>query len=420
MFDLCRVRGYCYVFLFCLRLSFCWAGLAEETVYLTWQGNPTTSMTVQWITPSRERQSRIVYRPRQEMGDWLERAGEEQPFPQAAPYLLHRVTLDHLQPNTLYTFKVMPYEKEYQFLTAPSELEGELHFVVGGDMYHDAASFMARTCQAAAKTNPLFAVIGGDIAYAVKSVKEEIGRWIEWIKIWHATMVTPAGNLVPVVAAVGNHDVVGQYDQTPAQAAVFSALFPMPGERVYNVLDFSSYLSLFLLDSGHANPIAGKQTEWLKDALNSRQKTLHRFAVYHVPAYPSVRHAQNRQSAAIRTCWVPLFEEGGVQVAFEHHDHAYKRTYPLRQGRIHPLGVVYIGDGAWGVEKSRKPVATRPYLAKSASVRHFVVVTLTPSTQYFRCFTDRSRLIDDYLLQVTLERKRQSVPLPPGKLQELD
>ena len=124
----------------------------------------------------------------------------------------------------------------------------------------------------------------------------------------------------------------------------------MPGHQIYNSLDFGSFLSLILLDSGHANPIEGAQTQWLNNVLEKRQNILHRFAFYHVPAYPCVRSYRTKQSVLIRKTWIPLFEKWGIQVAFEHHDHAYKRTYPLLKNRIQPHGIIYLGDGGWGLK----------------------------------------------------------------------
>jgi hypothetical protein len=40
-----------------------------------------------------------------------------------------------------------------------------------------------------------------------------------------------------------------------------------------------------------------------------------------------------------------LFDRYGVQLAFENHDHTFKRTYPLRAGKLDPRGTVYLGDG---------------------------------------------------------------------------
>lgn len=386
------------VFVLIFSAGFCRADLAQETVYLTWQQNPSTTMTIQWLSTSQEKQNAIVYRELKEERKWWNETGENFPFPQSPLYLIHRVELKNLQPGTEYAFKILPQEREYRFKTLPSQLEKELHFVVGGDMYHDALQFMVKTCQKAAQTAPAFALIGGDIAYAVSSnyPYQNIERWIEWIKVWNGTMITPQGHLIPVIAAIGNHDLIGQFDQTPSQAAVFSALFPMPGKNIYNVLDFNSFLTVFLLDSGHANPIEGHQTNWLRKALEERQNIPHRFAIYHVPAYPSVRGYQTPQSIAIRKNWVPLFEKGGIQVVFEHHDHAYKRTHPLLHNRIHPQGIVYLGDGGWGVEKPRTQRTKRPYLAKFISARHFIAVTLTPSQQVFKCINDQGQILDEY------------------------
>ncbi len=394
--------GLSFLSLFFLNYC-CGAELAQETVYLTWQQSPSTTMTIQWVSPVQEKQTMVMYRLKNGEEQWRKVVGEELAFPCASHYLIHRVELQNLQSDTEYIFKVFPYIEEYRFLTAPSRLDKELRFVVGGDMYHDGIQLLAKTCQKASETNPTFALVGGDIAYAVKSRHlpiQLIDRWISWIKVWHANMVTPQGRLIPVIAAIGNHDLIGEFDQSPAQAAIFSALFPMPGKRIYNVLDFNSYLSIFILDSGHANPIAGQQTNWLRTTLKERLQVTHRFALYHVPAYPSVRKFQNKCSTAIRSAWVPLFEKEGLQAAFEHHDHAYKRTHPLLKNRIHPQGVVYMGDGGWGVEEPRKLRTKRSYLAKFASARHFIAVTLTPSQQSFKCINDQGQVLDEYIQSV--------------------
>lgn len=389
---------------FSLLVVSCWADNLD-TLYLTWQHSPSSTMTLQWITSPQEKQTEVIYRQRKNEREWRKVSGESFPIPRSPEYLIHRVELLELQPDTEYIFKVIPYEDCYQFLTAPTNLEKELKFIVGGDMY-DSLTDMNRTSEKAAQTNPVFAVIGGDIAYAVtssKSTSEDIQRWIEWIKAWHKTMVTPQGNLIPVIAAIGNHDLLGQYDQTPTQAAVFSAFFRANDKKIYDVLDFSDYLSIVLLDSGHANPIGGEQTRWLDSVLKERQHIPHLFAIYHVPAYPSVRSFQTRQSSLIRHFWVSSFEKWGLQVAFEHHDHAYKRTYPLRKNRIHSQGVVYIGDGGWGVKT--RPVRARPYIAKAASVRHFIAVSLTPFRQKFTSISEKGEIIDEFVTETQICQK---------------
>ena len=46
--------------------------------------------------------------------------------------------------------------------------------------------------------------------------------------------------------------------------------------------------------------------------------------------------------------------------------HTFKRTHPLKGGKVHPNGTVYLGDGYWGIEngltaKNQKPLLRLPH-----------------------------------------------------------
>ena len=394
------------VIIYLINVSlYCFADFASDTVYLTWKRCPDTTMTIQWITRLEDPQSQVYYEVPGSLNR-QQKIGSSALLPNSKEYLLHQVELTNLTPNTLYQFAISadPLIKPLFFQTMPQELQEPIRFVIGGDMYHDGKTTkdMQKTCHQAVKTNPHFAILGGDIAYAVSGSglhsEENIDRWIDWIRAWSSCMRTENGRLIPVLSAIGNHDLRGQYNQTPAQAKVFSSLFPMPGERIYNAIDFGQYMSFFIMDSGHANSIDGEQSKWLKEVLQARTKTLHRFAIYHVPAYPSIRNFNNPQSVAIRKYWVPIFEQNGIQMAFEHHDHAYKRTIPLLQGKLNAKGIVYIGDGAWGVDRARpKSKVKKPYLAKFISSRHFILMTIDPLKREMKSIDDSGKVIDEYI-----------------------
>lgn len=385
-----------FLFVFINTLSL-YAQLDDETVFLTWQRDPQTTMTIQWISSISDTASSVFYKKKNANEVSKEQNGQIRPFPHSPEYLIHRVELVNLSPNTLYAFTISKEGREYCFITAPSDLKEDILFVVGGDMYHDTQEKVAKTSKVAAHKNPLFALVGGDIAYAVRSSRSENNpRWIEWVKLWHKEMVSQDGRLIPVIAALGNHDIIGQFGQTPLQAAVYSTLFPLPGDQGYATLDFGCYLSIIILDSGHAHSIEGEQTQWLSKTLEQRKNQLHRFALYHVPAYPSIRDFNNVYSATIRTSWVPLFEKWRLHAAFEHHDHAYKRTHPLLKNAIHPQGIIYFGDGAWGVDNPRKQKKSCFYIAKFASIRYILAVTLSQNKETFRCFSEDDTLIDEY------------------------
>jgi hypothetical protein len=131
------------------------------------------------------------------------------------------------------------------------------------------------------------------------------------------------------------------------------------------------------------------------------QNILHRFAIYHVPAFPSVRYFRNHENCSIRRHWVPLFEKYGLHAAFENHDHAYKRTHPLLDGARDPYGVVYFGDGSWGARPRIPKKARRTsYLAKTKSRRQYLLVTLTKTERLFQSKTLHDHIIDSYVQRV--------------------
>ena len=377
-------------------------------VYLTWQRNPETTMTIHWITRANRKANTVEYRQASD-NQWSAANGSSIHMPEQSPYLVHTVELINLKPDCDYVFRPGKDAVEYKFRTLPALLEKPLRFIVGGDMYHDSLKILHETNIQAARTDPQFALVGGDIAYAVSGFSflpswiqlrmdhwhsGQTERWLEWLVAWKRDMVTSDGRLIPILPAIGNHDTNGRFGQTPAESPYFYSLFAMPGSQGYNVLDIGNYMSLLILDSGHTHPIGGEQEKWLADALHDRVHVPNKFALYHVPAYPSVRSMDNEYSSQVRQHWVPLFEKYGLTAAFEHHDHAYKRTHPILQNHVDPSGVLYLGDGAWGMKKPRQPKNERWYLAKTASARHFILVTLDSHNCYFTAIASNGVILD--------------------------
>lgn len=189
-------------------------------------------------------------------------------------------------------------------------------------------------------------------------------------------------------------------------APYFYSFFAFPGQPGYNTLDLGKYLSLFVLDSDHTNPIDGVQTEWLSEQLKRRKEVLHKIPIYDVGAYSSYRKFNGRIPQRIRQHWLPLFEEHGVKVAFENHDHAYKRTYPLKRNKRDENGIVYIGDGSWGrIPRGVDDVATTWYLKKGAAEKSFVIMTIQGHSQSMLMINDEAQLIDSYPPLVKESRK---------------
>jgi len=389
---------------------------APMGLLLTWQRDPLTTMTIDWHIGESSTAQTIRYR-RAEASEW--RSGptpERLPFPHVEDTWIYRVELTGLEPGSLYEFQLSQGGRTYRFQTMPKDLRKPLRFASGGDVRHER-EMMERMNRLVVQFDPDFIVWGGDLAYA-DGRPDRAYRWVDFLDVMMRTLVTAEGRVIPVLAAPGNHEVRGGYHHNSEVyapgpewqrefAPYYFSLLAFPGHPGHGVLDFGDYLSILLLDTDHTGPIEGAQTAWLRASLLDRVNVPHVFPVYHVPAYPSVRSPSGRTTQRVRDNWVPLFDEFGVRVAFEAHDHTFKRTHPLRGGAIHPAGVVYMGDGAWGV-RNRVIGASHPeaawYLDRALTDRHFSLVTLHGPHLHILTVNEDGRVVDEFPKAPTMPR----------------
>lgn len=390
-----------------------------ETLFLTWHRDPTTTMTIQWVgTQGETSDYRIFYRPAltpwrvaswapvaatpagfgtiiSTLSDWQVQRPVTKPYPHT-DFKVFRAELAHLQPGTNYEFRIGRSSPLYRFRTMPSKVTDVFSFISGGDCGINQAAVANN--QQAARQDPQFAVIGGDLGY-------DNGRSVEtslaFLKNYSRHMVAPDGRMIPLIAGIGNHEVDGGYDKPRSKApffyALFDGLFPETG---YNTLDFGDYLSLVLLDTGHTTQIAGEQADWLEKTLRARKDHPNVMVVNHVPAYPSFRSstASSKDKKGTgednRKHWVPLFEKYRVPVVLEHHDHTFKRTKPLIDSREDENGVLYLGDGSWGRLRAAKSPDQLSYLAKSSSDFHLSLHRLQGKERFHLALDSTGKVMD--------------------------
>lgn len=378
------------------------------TLYATWSADPTTTMDIMWLVPhlGEAGVGAVYYREKgQTKAEWVRSQGKFSPFPYTES-IMFRSHLQGLKPDTEYEFrfeasKQYPETRIYSFRTMPAKLDRPLRFAFGGDMGVTKEAF--KVSHAVMTHDPDFILIGGDLAYT-NAAPTAVTQELAWLKLLKDCFISPSGRLTPILAAIGNHETANSKDYSSAhpleKASYYYVEFPFPGIPAYGAIDFGNYMSIIMLEA-HTIEIGGVQTEWLAKALEARKDVPYVFPVYHVPQYPVYRDFEGEWSAAQRKHWGPLFEKYGIRVAFENHDHAYKRTYPLRDGKVvsDDLGITYIGDGAWGVQ-TRPVKADRWYLAKALQENYFGIATLEPSQngkgQSFRMYNADNKLIDSY------------------------
>ncbi len=401
-----------------------------NTLFLTWQRDPTTTMTVQWIGTRGETPNTNIYYTSgitaaatavvasvaapisagviksgsavsaAAVAAWNSQETSSSPFGQS-DLKVFRAELTKLTPGTNYQFRIGKHSPIYRFRTMPAKATDAISFISGGDCGVNAHA-IANNIQAA-RQDPMFAVIGGDLGYDNGTA---IDTSLAFVRNYSKHMIGRDGRLIPMVTCIGNHEVEGGYAKPRGKAPfyynLFDGLFPETG---YNTLDFGDYLSLVLLDTGHTSPIEGAQTDWLEKTLKARVDHPHVMVVNHVPAYPSFRNPEavpSKDPKAIahgtgegnRKHWVPLFEKYRVPVVLEHHDHTFKRTKPLIDGLANERGVLYLGDGSWGRIRSPNAAEKLSYLAVTSRDYHLSLHRLQGAERFHVALNESGKIMD--------------------------
>lgn len=298
-----------------------------DQVVLTWSGAPQTTQTVQWRSAARAPEARLRYRPAGVEGAAAWQYQEAETVLLKDPYMIndpevarHTVSLTDLEPGATYTYQAGTggiWSEPAQFQTAPANADTFRFMYLGdaqtgldawGGLLHDA---YARHPEAA------FCILAGDLVNRGGDRAD-----------WDAFFAGAGGvyDRCPLVPAIGNHD-----DDDPRGPWLYLDLFDLPDngpeqvepERAYS---FTYGTAFFVVLDSNLPPET--QTDWLDQQLAS-SRALWKIAVYHHPVYPS---KPSRDNPEIRQEWAPLFDQYGVDLALQGHDHAYMRTHPLRGG----------------------------------------------------------------------------------------
>lgn len=284
----------------------------------------------------------------------------------------HHGYLNNLKPSTRYYITVESDGKrlgEYSFITAPAD-DRDVMLFIGGDsrlgvdrVEDDNARRRMNTVM-----RKLFEKNPGIIALSHTADYTNSAHWSQlyyWLKDHFEKTTTSDKRLLPIFPARGNHDMdIG-----------FEEMFWWPNRQndYYYTANINKNTAIVILNTEIS--INGDQRVWLEKELQTlRPKKRWLSALYHRPAYPSVRAYEDGESR--RRAWVPLFEKYKLDLVSSGHDHSMKRTVPILNVKANANGIVYIGDGGLGV-RPREVDPTRWYLkppgiAKSVHNVHMV------------------------------------------------
>jgi len=351
------------------------SGPTLENIYLTFPVEDTAhNITVNYHTRNLSMVSYIHYDTEPRLGNkelyQFSAKGVASGFP-ASERTMHSITLNELEAGQTYYFIVgddlSGYSQEYHFKTLPAD-DSPVHIVQGGDMNTDPV--FVDISKSAIEKEPDVIFVGGDIAYA-NGFLTSLNRWDDWFKNMSSVVIRPDNRVIPLIVAIGNHEVNNTVFGSPEKkmAPWYFTFFPQNGVTTYFARQLGAHTTVFVLDTDHIAKSDKDQAAWLRDSMAKYEDRSNKLALYHVPLYPSVRDYEGSASEKLRVAWLNIFDQYGLTLAFENHDHALKRTKMLRNGQVVSSGgTVFVGDGCWG--KSTRTPTNKWYLDMYQAKKH--------------------------------------------------
>ena len=287
----------------------------------------------------------------------------------------YRVQLRDLKPATRYNLTAQigsTKGSEQYFITAPDkDAEFKLFFVGDSRSGIDNTRAVSLEMKRAMEQDPAYLCLlhGGDFAN-----KDILKDWDPWLSAYALT-TTDDGRILPIIPVIGNHEKEG---------VLYNIAYGTPGENAeqnYFLCMPSPQVAIIGLNTNIS--AEGDQREFLQKTLEQlkEEKVRYQLPAYHRPAYPAVKTPKGA-----RASWVPLFEEYNVDLGLESDGHCIKRTVPIRNDQPADDGVVYLGEGGYGV-KQRTPNKNDLWYLKepgfSSQAHHYMVLSFTPEAIHY-------------------------------------
>ncbi len=301
-----------------------------DQIVLSWEGDPRTTQTITWRTDTTITDAFVMYQLKE---DYTFFHRKEPAKTKASTMKLktddlvndrsvnrHSITLQGLRPNSTYIYSVGDtsnnrWSEISEFNTAPDRVI-PFSFMYLGDAQNGLDRW-GTLMQNAYRQRPdmAFVLMAGDLVN--RGAKRD-----DWDDLFYNGAVVFSKK--PLMPTIGNHECQGGHP------TLYLKLFHLPTngpqslepERAYS-FEYSNALFV-IMDS---NEDAQKQAPWL-DAQLTNSKSTWKFVMFHHPIYSS---AKGRDNSKIHDAWLPIFDKHHVDMVLQGHDHAYLRTYPMRQ-----------------------------------------------------------------------------------------
>lgn len=266
----------------------------------------------------------------------------------------HRFRLSNLHKNRTYEYYLTDDDGDrltvnYTFKTARNIKEDKpLKVAVVGDSGNNSVAQYEVASEIVDWQPDLF-LHTGDIAYESGTKTEFVNNVFDVYSTLFAR--------VPFYPSMGNHDY------TTENGGPYKDLFETPtssGSEDYYTFSYDT-ARFVVLNTNIAYDSTSEQYQWLEETLGAATEPWV-IVYFHHPVYSSGSHGS---TAGLADALVPLFEEYGVDLVMNGHDHHYERFEK-------EAGVTYIVTGGGGRELYELGDTLLDNSAYAESVFHFV------------------------------------------------
>lgn len=312
---------------------------------------------------------------------------------------LYQVELQGLKPGTVYRYRLGvkgSFSKEATFITA-SKGEETFHFLTITDFQGDTKEdyqVWKNTLEKGLIQFPktAFLLLTGDLT----DNGDNIEQWDLVIGEVQEVLLT-----LPVVPLLGNHDVINKDGSNP-EGKNFRDRFTLPivdipgtpEETVYS-FDYGS-AHIAVLNTEVSKEGMESQVVWLKKDMVASEKNWKIVALHRGP-YGTVHY---KDSEKIRGIWPEVFDELGIDLVFQGHEHNYTRSYPLKGGVpvSRGSGTLYVTANSGGPKFYPKTNQALQEVVLQPGTQMFIGVTLSKNSLDLQAYDVKGQRWDQVVL----------------------
>ncbi|HEY5587219.1 MAG TPA: metallophosphoesterase family protein [Ruminiclostridium sp.] len=205
---------------------------------------------------------------------------------------------------------------------------------------------------------------------------------------------------IPIAPVVGNHETINN-NKTNPNAKNFTDRFDIykeqntgaPAGTVYSFDYGNAHIAVMNTQSGSTN--LKKQADWLLSDMSKTHKLWKIVALHRGP------YGATYDTTDIRKAWVSVFDQLGIDLVLQGHDHNYVRSYPMKNNVKVKAGegTVYVGGNTGGVKFY--PRKLRPWQALDLQpyTQMYVAVTVDNHKMTIGAYDVKNKLQDSFSLE---------------------